>query len=279
MKTELLKAEIDSDSFQSFKKQNRFQVSLPEVAFTNQGVLLLNRDDTTLKLLALYGGQDCFLQVAQQRECFGLRSKNFEQSFALHLIFEKSISLVSLLGKSGTGKTLLALAAGLHGVLIDQTYSSIVIARPTVPVGKDIGYLPGDLEEKLSPWMSPIFDNLEVLFERTNAQKHELVEQGIISFTSITHLRGRNLANKYVLIDEAQNLDTHEIKAILTRAGEGTKVVLTGDPEQVDHKQLNQYSNGLVQMTQAFLPYQIFGTIYLNHCERSALADLASQIL
>ena len=276
----LLAIEIDPDSFANFQNQAQFQVALKKSPFANQGVLLSNKSDTTQKFLALYDAKKhCFIRVATQNECFGLSAKNFEQSFALHLMSQKSIDLVSLLGKSGTGKTLLALAAGLHAVLIDQNYNSLVIARPMIPVGKDMGYLPGDVEEKLQPWMGPIFDSLQVLFESAHTKSTELIEQGIMSFTPIAHLRGRNLAKKYVLIDEAQNLESYEIKMILTRAAEGTKVVLTGDPDQVDHNHLNQNSNGLVQMMQAFLPYQISGTIYLKHCERSALANLASQIL
>jgi len=178
----------------------------------------------------------------------GIRPKNKEQAFALDLLLDDTVRLCTLVGKAGTGKTLLALAAGLRKVVEDGTFTRMLVSRPVMPMGRDLGYLPGDVDEKLNPWMQPIFDNLEFLYsqgKRDSAAFHELIEGGLVQVEPLTYIRGRSLPHQYLIVDEAQNLTPHEIKTIITRAGEGTKIVLTGDPHQIDNPYVDSASNGL----------------------------------
>src|SRR5690606_16709201 len=164
-----------------------------------------------------------------------------EQSFALDLLLDDKIQLVSLIGMAGTGKTLLALAAGLAGVVEDGAYSRLLISRPVMPMGRDLGFLPGDVDEKLAPWMQPLYDNLEYLLiaggnrRRNNRGFEDLLDSGQIQVEPLTYIRGRSLPQQFVIVDEAQNLTPHEVKTVVTRCGEGTKIVLTGDPYQIDN--------------------------------------------
>ena len=172
---------------------------------------------------------------------WGIRPRNKEQHFALDLLLCDDIKLVTLVGKAGTGKTMLAIAAGLQKVVEEQLYSKLLVSRPIFPLGRDIGYLPGDIEEKLNPWMQPIYDNVEFLMglsktERKNGRSYqELIDLGYIEIEPLTYIRGRSIPNQFIIVDEAQNLTPHEVKTIITRAGEGTKIVLTGDPYQIDN--------------------------------------------
>jgi PhoH-like ATPase len=186
---------------------------------------------------------------------------------------------------SQSGKTLLAIAAGLQKVAEENVYHKLLVSRPIFPLGRDIGYLPGDIEEKLNPWMQPIFDNVEFLLNISRTDKkagrgyHELVDLGIIEIEPLTYIRGRSLPNVYMIVDEAQNLTPHEVKTIITRAGEGTKIILTGDPYQIDHPYLDASNNGLTTVAERFKHEAISGHVILTKGERSPLAELATQIL
>src|SRR4029078_8082509 len=174
---------------------------------------------------------------------WGIRPRNKEQHYALDMLLNDDINLVTLVGKAGTGKTLLALAAGLQKVIEEQKFHKLLVSRPVFPLGKDIGFLPGDIEEKLNPWMQPIYDNIDFLFGTTSAKGkrgagrgcQELMNQGLLQIEPLTYIRGRYIPQQYLIVDESQNLTPHEIKTIVTRAGDHTKIVLTGDSFQIDN--------------------------------------------
>jgi PhoH-like ATPase len=216
---------------------------------------------------------------------WGIKPRNREQHFALDLLLNDDIKLVTLVGKAGTGKTLLAIAAGLQKVTEEQVFSKLLVSRPIFPLGRDIGYLPGDIEDKLNPWMQPIYDNLELLLGLNKTDKKdgrsyaELVDLGFVEIEPLTYIRGRSLPNVYMIVDEAQNLTPHEVKTIITRAGEGTKIILTGDPYQIDHPYLDSSNNGLTTVAERFKNEAIAGHVILTKGERSPLAELATQIL
>ncbi len=216
---------------------------------------------------------------------WGIKPRNREQHFGLDLLLNDDIKLVTLVGKAGTGKTLLAIAAGLQKVTEEQVFSKLLVSRPIFPLGRDIGYLPGDIEEKLNPWMQPIYDNLELLLGLNKTDKKdgrsyaELVDLGFVEIEPLTYIRGRSLPNVYMIVDEAQNLTPHEVKTIITRAGEGTKIILTGDPYQIDHPYLDSSNNGLTTVAERFKNEGIAGHVILTKGERSQLAELATQIL
>lgn len=215
---------------------------------------------------------------------WGITPRNLEQKFALELLFHPEIHLVTLVGSAGTGKTLLALAAGLQSVTETSLYSKLLVSRPVFPMGRDLGFLPGDIEEKLAPWMQPINDNLDLLLSdggiRRKQQRHEeLKDMGIISVEPLTYIRGRSIPRQYMIVDEAQNLTPHEVKTIITRAGEGTKIVLTGDPDQIDNPYVDASSNGLTYVVERFRNSPLAGHIFLTRGERSPLANAASELL
>jgi PhoH-like ATPase len=216
---------------------------------------------------------------------WGVRPRNKEQSFAFDLLMDDDIKLVTLVGKAGTGKTLLAIAAGLHKVTEESVFQKVLVSRPVFPLGRDIGYLPGDIEEKVSPWMQPIFDNVEFLMGLSNAEKRsgrshrELIDLGILQIEPLTYIRGRSIPNQYLIVDEAQNLTPHEVKTIVTRAAEGTKIVLTGDPYQIDNPYIDSSNNGLVHTVNRFRAEKLAGHMTLRKGERSELAELASNLL
>jgi PhoH-like ATPase len=201
------------------------------------------------------------------------------------MLMNDDIQLVTLVGKAGTGKTLLAIAAGLLKVADENLYNRLLVSRPVFPMGKDLGFLPGDIEEKLAPWMQPIFDNVELLLG--NVEDHgkrkrgykELVDMGFLEIEALTYIRGRSIPRQFLIVDEAQNLTPHEIKTIITRAGEGTKIVLTGDPYQIDNPYVDSSSNGLTYVVEKFKEQQIAGHIILTKGERSPLAELAANLL
>jgi len=216
---------------------------------------------------------------------WSITPRNREQSFAIDILLDDSIKLVTLVGKAGTGKTLLAIAAGLHKVAEENVYNRLLVSRPVFPMGKDIGFLPGDIEEKLAPWMQPIFDNVELLLSGHEAEKRhskgykELVAMGILEIEPLTYIRGRSIPHQFLIVDEAQNLTPHEIKTIITRAGEGTKVVLTGDPYQIDNPYVDSSSNGLTYLVERLKGLNISGHVTMMKGERSELAELAANLL
>jgi PhoH-like ATPase len=213
----------------------------------------------------------------------GVRPRNKEQSHALDLLLDENIRLVTLVGKAGTGKTLLALAAGLKRTVEDGMYTRMLVSRPVMPLGRDIGFLPGDVDEKLNPWMQPIFDNLEFLFSsgtRKGPRAYaELLDSGQLQVEPLTYIRGRSLPQQYIIVDEAQNLTPHEVKTIITRSGDGTKIVLTGDPGQIDNPYVDSASNGLSVAADRFRGEKLAAHIVLTRGERSELAELAANLL
>ena len=216
---------------------------------------------------------------------WGIRPRNREQVFASDILLNDDIKLVTLVGKAGTGKTLMAIAAGLQKVTEESIYQRLLIARPIFPLGRDIGYLPGDVEEKLNPWMQPIFDNVEFLMgisradQRNGRSYQELMDIGVLAIEPLTYIRGRSIPNQFLVVDEAQNLTPHEVKTIISRAGDNTKIVLTGDPYQIDHPYVDSTNNGLVHTVNRFRSERLAGHITLTKGERSELAELATNLL
>jgi len=227
---------------------------------------------------------------------WGVKARNKEQMFALDLLMDPEIQVVSLVGKAGSGKTLIAIAAGLEQVvsqldakygLVDydnkpskkKAYKRLVVSRPVMPMGKDIGFLPGTMEEKMAPWLAPIQDNLKFLTGDDQTTLDDYMERGLIEIEALTYIRGRSIANAFIIIDEAQNLTAHEVKTILTRVGEGTKIVLTGDIEQIDNIYVNEMSSGLTHAVEKMKSYDITGHVTLKKGERSEVATLAAKVL
>jgi PhoH-like ATPase len=253
----------------------------------NQYVLLRSTESSVQTALGRYDAQHKRLvPVKKLREgVWGIRPRNKEQHYALDLLLNDDIKLVTLVGKAGTGKTLVALAAGLQKVVEEQIFQKLLVSRPVIPLGKDIGYLPGDIEEKLNPWMQPIYDNVELLLGFNKGDKKEgrnyaeLIDLGYIEIEPLTYIRGRSIPNQYMIVDEAQNLTPHEVKTIITRVGDGTKIVLTGDPYQIDNPYVDAANNGLTTVVERFKDEPIAGHVTLTKGERSNLAEIASNLL
>jgi PhoH-like ATPase len=214
---------------------------------------------------------------------WGIKPRNREQHFALDALLDERVRLVTLMGKAGTGKTLLALAAALKRTIQDREYRRVVVARPTISMGKELGFLPGTLEEKLNPWMQPIYDALELLGDLNMGHEHrrstDLIRAGHIVVEALSYIRGRSIANQFMVIDEAQNLTPLEVKTIMTRVGHGSKIVFTGDPYQIDNPYVDSSSNGFNHIVSKFRPEKIAAHIELDKGERSDLAELAANIL
>jgi PhoH-like ATPase len=273
--------------------------------YPNQIVVIKNIKDgqTTKSAITKCISPDRPLQpIAKIEQAFGLKPRNKEQSFSLDLLFDDNVKLLTLVGPSGTGKTLLAIGAALEqlrglGNPSRAKYDKLIVTRPVQPVGKDIGFLPGTLEEKMEPWIAPIRDNINFLMggkkgsarrKPTDPNKPRLGDEyylsimqdkGLIEIEAITFIRGRSIPNAFIIIDEAQNLSMHELKTIITRVGDGTKIVLTGDIEQIDNIHVDAFTNGLTYAVERFKDYDIAGHVTLIKGERSALATLASKIL
>ncbi len=213
---------------------------------------------------------------------WGIHPRNVEQTFAMDCLLNDEILFVSLVGKAGTGKTLMALAAGLFKTLDEGRFQRLLVSRPIFPMGRDLGFLPGDIEQKLNPWMQPIFDNVEYLMgadKKAQGRAQELINQGMLNIEPLTYIRGRSIPNQYLIVDEAQNLTPHEIKTIVTRAGQGTKVVLTGDPHQIDNPYVDSATSGLTYSVDRFKGQRLAAHVTLTKGERSELAELAANIL
>ncbi len=220
-----------------------------------------------------------------KKEIWGVTPKNLGQRFAFDALLDDRVLVVTMTGRAGTGKTLLALASGLAKVLDEHRYRRLLVTRPVIPMGKDVGYLPGDKDEKLRPWMQPILDNLEYLMSCVYKQQmsqdmiRHIQEKGIFEAEALTYIRGRSIPHQYIIVDEAQNLTPHEVKTIVSRAGEGTKIVLTGDPYQIDHPYLDFRSNGLCYAVEKFKSAALAAHITLVKGQRSELAELAANLL
>ena len=286
---EVSKKKLRNLNQQSFISMEEVQSELNENIkfFPNQGLLLNNPEVPEEDVLAIYNqSKNKFLTVSKEQGVWGIRPRNLEQRLALALLVDPNISIVTLSGKAGTGKTLLALAVGLQQMMVDNFYSRMLVSRPIFPMGRDLGFLPGDTQEKLSPWMQPIFDNLELLINNTSEKKsskrdsyQELMERGMLVVEPLTYIRGRSIPNQHMIVDEAQNLTPHEMKTIVSRAGDGTKIVLTGDPNQIDNTDVNLSSNGLSTLVERFKGSQLAGHVRFTSVERSALAELAANVL
>ena len=266
------------------------EVDLPKDAdlAPNEYVLLKdlsNPSHTAMGRLSATKGKLVPLIRAGKEGVWGIRPRNMEQSYAIDLLLSDEIKLVTIVGKAGTGKTLLALAAGLHKTTEEGLYHKLLVSRPVFPLGRDIGYLPGDIEQKLNPWMQPIFDNVEFLMNLSRADKkagrgyHELLDLGILEIEALTYIRGRSIPHQFIIVDEAQNLTPHEVKTIITRVGDNTKMIFTGDPFQIDNPYVDSTNNGLVHVVNRFKHEKIAGHITLTKGERSALAELAANLL
>ncbi len=231
-----------------------------------------------------------------RKDVWGVKALNLEQKYLFDLLLDPKVSLVTIIGQAGTGKTLLALAAGLKQTLDDGLYKKILVSRPIMPLGKDIGFLPGSKDEKLSVWMQPIFDNLYFILNQTKGVQIEggeihskkrgaggivdyFMDTGIIELAAVTYIRGRSIPEQYIIIDEAQNLTPHEVKTIISRVGTNSKIVLTGDPYQIDNPYLDAESNGLIYVAERFKGNELAGHIILSKSERSPLAALAADLL
>jgi len=254
----------------------------------NAFVVLRDRTNPQHSAVGKYSAaKQAFVQLIKtpKEGVWGIRPRNKEQSFALDLLLNDEVRLVTIVGKAGTGKTLLAIAAGLQKTMEDGVYQKLLVSRPIFPLGRDIGYLPGSVEEKLNPWMQPIFDNVEYLMNLSRSEKkagrgyHELLDLGILEIEPLTYIRGRSIPNQFIIVDEAQNLTPHEVKTIITRVGDGTKIVLTGDPYQIDNPYVDQTNNGLIHVVNRFKNERLAGHITLSKGERSPLAELAANLL
>jgi PhoH-like ATPase len=214
---------------------------------------------------------------------WGIKPRNREQHFAFDALLDDRVKLVTLMGKAGTGKTLMAMAAGLKRTVLDREFRRLVVARPTISMGKELGFLPGSLEEKLNPWMQPIHDALELLSDlnmgHESRRSHDLMRSGSIVVEALSYIRGRSIAQQFMVIDEAQNLTPLEVKTIITRVGHGTKIVFTGDPYQIDNPYVDSSSNGFNYIISKFREQAIAAHIELQKGERSELAELAANIL
>jgi PhoH-like ATPase len=276
--------EVDSNDIDAFFQEGRISPRGAELS-PNQCILLRDRTNPSHTALGRFDAHRReIISLKTPREgVMGVRGRNKEQSFAIDLLLDESIRLVTLVGKAGTGKTLLALAAGLKRTVEDGMYTRMLVSRPVMPLGRDIGFLPGDVDEKLNPWMQPIFDNLEFLFSsgtRKGPRAYaELLESGQLQVEPLTYIRGRSLPAQFMIVDEAQNLTPHEVKTIITRSGDGTKIVLTGDPGQIDNPYVDSSSNGLTIAADAFRTEKLAGHIVLAKGERSELAELAANLL
>lgn len=237
-------------------------------------------------VLARYLESDKQLHVIDQEDHLFLGSvspRNQEQRLAFDLLLDPDVKLVTLVGSAGTGKTLLALAAGITRVLRDEMYNKVLVSRPIMPLGHDIGYLPGSKDEKMGHWMGPIFDNLHYILGQEERDPDEVIKRLIndetISLEALTYIRGRSISNQFIIVDEAQNLTPHEVKTIISRVGSGTKIILTGDPYQIDNPYLDANSNGLTYLVERMQGHDIAGHVTLSRSERSELAGLAAKIL
>ena len=252
--------------------------------YPNQYILLVSDTDNKKTALTKYVNPLTPLKKINssynKKGVWGVKPKNKEQAFALDLLMDPEIPIVSLIGIAGSGKTLMSLACGLEQVIGDSPhYRNLIVSRPIQPLGKDIGYLPGTLEEKMLPWIAPIHDNLRFLMGNDRETVQMYVGNGTIEIEALTYIRGRSISNAYIIIDEAQNLTMHELKTIITRVGNGTKIVLTGDVEQIDNVYIDATTNGLTYAVEKFKAHKLAGHISLLKGERSAVATLATQVL
>ncbi|MBP9674297.1 MAG: PhoH family protein [Bacteriovoracaceae bacterium] len=284
--------EIAEERLSEFEANRFLHLSIDEQKQMNPNeyFILQDKNNSHRKLYGRYslkkGG---IVPLIKNREgVWGIHPRNPEQQFACDALLNDEVHLVTLVGKAGTGKTLMAIAAGLEMAINSQKYSRVLVSRPVWPMGKDIGFLPGDISEKLGPWMQPIFDNIDFLFGNARIQSgrkqvggswEDLINEGLLHVEPLTYIRGRSLPGQYMIVDEAQNLTPHEVKTIITRAGEGTKIVLTGDCEQIDNPYLDSINNGLAYCMERLKGEDLIAHTTLQIGERSKLSEIATKLL
>jgi len=275
---------VDKKDVDSFYSKKSFQIKdKDKELFPNQYVLLkdsANEKHTALSRFSFKEKRILHLRP-DINDVWGIKPRNKEQAMAFDLLMDDNVKLVTLVGKAGTGKTLLALAAGLKKTVDEHAYKRMLVSRPVIPMGRDIGYLPGTKEEKLANWMQPIYDNLEYILTIRRRKDHieELIDSGFLQLEALTYMRGRSIPSQFIIIDEAQNLTPHEIKTVVSRSGNNTKMVLTGDPYQIDSPYLDSSSNGLSYAVEKMKGQEMFGHVTLTRNERSRLASLAAELL
>ncbi|HTV63579.1 MAG TPA: PhoH family protein [Verrucomicrobiae bacterium] len=276
---------VSSDKLAAFRADDELELSGGKKYFPNEYCTLTDEANSKKALLTKVDATGTKLvPIVDSRDgVWGIKPRNREQHFAFDALLDDRVKLVTLMGKAGTGKTLLAMAAGLKRVVNDREFRRLVVARPTISMGKELGFLPGSLEEKLAPWMQPIHDALEMLSDLNMGNDHrrsaDLMRSGSIVVEALSYIRGRSIANQFMIIDEAQNLTPLEAKTIITRVGNGTKIVFTGDPYQIDNPYVDSSSNGFNYVVSRFRDQAIAAHIELQKGERSELAELAANIL
>jgi len=281
--------EVAPEVLAAFYQQDELPMEDLEL-YPNEFVMLSEEGNPKRSAIGRAKGSNVLVHMQSKHDnVWQIRPRNKEQRMALELLLDPNVQLVTLVGQAGTGKTLLALAAALESVITFDRYERLLVSRPIIPMGKDLGFMPGDKDEKLAHWMQPIFDNLTYLMG-INGAKHEgedsvrlkvdkLLREHIVEMEALTYIRGRSIPNQYVIVDEAQNLTPHEVKTIVSRAGEGTKMVLTGDPYQIDNPYLDSSSNGLTYAVERLKGLPVHGHITLRKSERSDLAGVAASYL
>lgn len=275
-------SQVSQVELDSLFTQGRLELDNPNGFFPNQFLVLKNHSNGSQSALSRFS-RNCLLPLRHADSVnWGIKALNKEQKFALELLLNDDIKVVTLIGRAGTGKTLLALAVGLEKVIEQKVFSRLLVTRPVEPMGRDLGYLPGSKEDKLRPWMQPIYDNLEYLLSDSSDDMRildELMDRGFLEMEALTYIRGRSIPRQFIVCDEAQNLSPHMIKTLVTRVGVGTKIVFTGDPEQIDSPYLDASSNGLTYLVEKFKGEEIAGHITLVKGERSEVAELGSKLL
>ena len=281
----LVTIEKTADFVDRFYKEKSAKNTDPDLV-ANEFVIFKAKEDPKKSAMGRVSPSDTSVikMLSPESSPWGIRPLNKEQRCAMDLLLDENVKLVTMIGSAGTGKTLMSLACGLQKAVEESVYRRLIICRPIVPVGKDIGFIPGTKEEKLSTWMGAIYDNLEFIMDKRHQddamQKFEyLLQNGKIEIASVTHIRGRSLPKQYMIVDDAQNLTPHEIKTILSRAGEGTKVVVTGDPYQIDNPYLDIASNGLMYIVDRFKGQKLYGHLTFTKTERSELAGLVAELM
>ena len=283
--TGMIERPVSPQQLASFRANGEWELDAGRKYFPNEYCTLIDETNPKRTALAKVDPKGTKLvPIMDSREgVWGIKPRNREQHFAFDALLDDRVKLVTLMGKAGTGKTLLAMAAGLKRTVHDREFRRLVVARPTISMGKELGFLPGSLEEKLAPWMQPIHDALELLSDLNMGQEHrrcgDLMRSGSIVVEALSYIRGRSIANQFMIIDETQNLTPLEAKTIITRVGSGTKVVFTGDPYQIDNPYVDSSSNGFNYVVSRFRAEAIAAHIELQKGERSELAELAANIL
>jgi PhoH-like ATPase len=281
----MMEMSVSPDKMVSFRTNGELELNGGKSYFPNEFCVLT--DETNPKRTALTKVDATGTKLMPIIDCregvWGIKPRNREQHFAFDALLDDRVKLVTLMGKAGTGKTLLAMAAGLKKTVLDREFRRLVVARPTISMGKELGFLPGSLEEKLAPWMQPIHDALEMLNDLNMGHEHrrsgDLMRSGSIVVEALSYIRGRSIANQFMIIDEAQNLTPLEVKTIVTRVGHGTKIIFTGDPYQIDNPYVDSSSNGFNYVVSRFRSEAVAAHIELQKGERSELAELAANIL